>query len=122
MLFKLAHILLLLPVHTCLNLQHSLSPCSSFLDCSSGGFTSYNFLTEIPSISSCHDRCLSDPQCNFYSYNYSQHSPHYRHCFLTTACQGGRNGQARMSEWVSGPRVCQAREGQHSEIFLRTTK
>ena len=85
-----------------------LPPCGWHSDCSS---PAYNFLPRTESLSSCQASCQADPQCSYYSYNYSVASHLYRHCFLHTQCSQGVGGVGH-SGWVSAPRVC--REDLHN--------
>ena len=110
-----------------LNLDHSLPPlppCGSYKDCSTGLGGSYNFFTDISLISSCSTLCLHDPQCNYYSYNYSMNSPHYRHCYLVTDCNSNRTAQEDHQDtrqWVSAPKVCEDNISNPLLVALRSS-
>ena len=86
---------------------HSLPPCGSNHDCSTGPNHVYDFHINVPSLASCHLFCHNDPQCNYYSYNYKQESTLYRHCFLmvTPDCYPVV-GEGDSSGWVSAPKRC----------------
>ena len=108
----------------------SLPPCGSHLDCSTSPNHVYNFHINVPSLASCHLFCHGDPQCNYYSYNYSQDSALYRHCFMmaTSECYSV-GGEDAGSGWVSAPKRCNNNITSLLEVlratndgFLRSTK
>ena len=114
--------LVLILVFTCIVATQSASlfqshpplpPCGMYSDCSS---PAYNFLPRVVSLSSCQASCQGDPQCSYYSYNYSVASHLYRHCFLHTQCSQGVGGVLDYSGWVSAPRVC--REDLHNPLLI----
>ena len=92
-----------------------LPPCGWYSDCSS---PAYNFLPRTVSLSSCQASYQGDPQCSYYSYNYSVASHLYRHCFLHTQCSQGVGGVGGVghSGWVSAPKVC--REDLHNPLLI----
>ena len=85
----------------------SLPPCGSNRDCTTGHNHVYDFRINVPSLASCHLFCHSDPQCNYYSYNYKQSSALYRHCFMmvTPDCLSAV-GEDDSDGWVSAPKRC----------------
>ena len=92
--------------------QPPLTSCGWYSDCSS---PAYNFLPRTVSLSSCQASCQGDPQCSYYSCNYSVASHLYRHCFLHTQCSQGVGGVGH-SGWVSAPKVC--REDLHNPLLI----
>merc|ERR1739842_277987 len=104
--------------------HNPLPPCASYVDCSSGTGRSYNFMSEILSVTICQEICEEDIQCRYYSFNHNTTSPHYHHCYLSTGCDGVLTGLS----WISGPRTCHTRtitsteDQSYSHSLLRATR
>merc|ERR1712098_7909 len=86
------------------NLEHThptLPPCGTYHDCTTGA---YNFLPYVITLGTCQALCARDPNCAYYSYNYSVTSHLYQHCFLHSSCT--LEHHSRPGGWVSGPKEC----------------
>ena len=61
-----------------------------------------DYLTSVPSLTTCQQRCNNDLQCQYFSYNINPSNYLYRHCFLYKECQLGPDS----SDWVTYSSLC----------------
>merc|ERR1719499_1693657 len=108
-MLNLIHVVIVFVIFHCVyptrvHPQPALPPCGSYRDCSTGQTHAHNWRTNVPSLASCYLLCYRDPECTYYSYNYSQASHFYRHCFLIAATDCV--GEVGTTGWVSAPLNC----------------
>ena len=78
-------------------------PCGGHYDCTSTENSLFTHFARLPNISACRACCQEDLRCEFFTFNYQQHSLYPGACFLLTSCSLKRPGA---SQWVSGARDC----------------
>ena len=101
-------ILLLLLIASCFTSPVRLPqklPCSGHYDCTSPENTVLGHYARLPTLSSCHRKCLEHSTCQYVTYNYVEESNYPGACFLFSSCSQSLRLPG-LSQWVSAPRLC----------------